>query len=180
MQVQLNFAAVVETLVSSGPQVKYVGRNGKPTEQSIKSKSLHCHVRPSTVPKEITMLHGSNTFLLPRILSTDQTFSSRHWIRSNGIIRDQKGNGTIVGRVRKHGEERLSRPEATHEDEHDVLNLPPRTLVLGVCTHEPTPAADPWTSRTSLPLLTGSKGKKSGEANRALSEAEPAKQPRYL
>ncbi|KAK9308732.1 hypothetical protein QLX08_001349 [Tetragonisca angustula] len=96
VQVELNFAAVVETLVSSGPQVKYVSRNGKPTEQPSKSKSLHCHIRPSTVPKEITVLHDLNTFLSPGSGFTDQTFSLRHWTRSNGVIRGQKGNGTIV------------------------------------------------------------------------------------
>ncbi|KAK1117475.1 hypothetical protein K0M31_016679 [Melipona bicolor] len=127
------------------------------------------------------MLHGSNTFLFPR-----SCLPIRHSRRDTGhgptasFATRRETEQSLGYRAReKHGE-RLSRPEATHEDEHDVLNLPPRTLVLGVCTHESTPAADPWTWRTSLPLPTRSTGEKSGEANRVLLEAEPAKQPRYL
>lgn len=83
VQVQLNFAAVVETLVSSSFQRKYISNGNQ--QQTSKSKSLHCHVRPST-RVSISLCYTVQHFSFP---FTDQISASRHWTQSNDILREQ-------------------------------------------------------------------------------------------
>lgn len=110
VQVQLNFAAVVETHVSSGPQENT--SVGTETNRTTKQKqvtalpyqAIHC-------PKiEITMLHGSNTFLSPDpvyrsdILAATLDTVQRHLSRSEG----KRNNCQVSERVRNTGN-RVSR-----------------------------------------------------------------------
>lgn len=152
MQVQLNFAAVVETLVSPGPG-RYRGEGARRGERRSKrttnnnSRSLHCHTSRSTfsvslyhcVPPGTFVVRSSLAIRRPRRETGPARTTSSSW--EPGLA-----SATRLAGSRVNGITRVFRDQGRHtrmNAARTAFNVPSRTIVLGVCTHDPTPGADP-------------------------------------